>query len=51
MSPQTRHRLLTLWLPVVAAFILIIAAWTVFITLANQNPVEKIELPPPTSTP
>lgn len=44
MKAETKRRLLTLWLPVVLAFLLVIAAWSTVITLANKNPVEMIEV-------
>jgi len=34
----------SLWIPVVLAFLLVIAAWTVLIQIAKENPVEQIEL-------
>jgi len=44
MKPETRHQILTLWLPVTLAFALLIAAWTTLIKIAVNNPVEKVPL-------
>ncbi len=44
MKPETRRRLLTLWLPVTLAFVVVIAAWATLITIASKNPVEMIEV-------
>jgi len=34
----------SLWIPVVLGFLLVIAAWTVLIKIAMENPVEQIEI-------
>lgn len=47
MKSQTRHRLLTLWLPVTLLFVVIIAAWATLITIASKHPVEMIEVEKP----
>lgn len=46
MKPETRRRILTLWIPVIAAFVVVSVAWGTFIFLAQKNPVEMIELEP-----
>ena len=33
-----------LWIGVVLAFLLVITAWTLLIKIANENPVEQIEV-------
>lgn len=35
----------SLWIPVILAFLLVTAAWTVLIKIAKENPVEQIEVP------
>jgi cell division septal protein FtsQ len=45
MSTPTKQKFAwSLWLPVILAFVLVIAAWTFLIKLAKDNPVETIEL-------
>jgi hypothetical protein len=34
----------SLWIPVILAFLLVIAAWTTLISIAKENPVETIEI-------
>lgn len=40
----------SLWLWVILAFALVIAAWTAFIVLAARHPVESVPLEPETAT-
>lgn len=42
--PKQRKFAWSLWIPVVLAFLLVIAAWTVLIKIAGENPVEPIEI-------
>ena len=36
----------SLWIPVILAFLLVIAAWFVLIKIAKENPTEVIQVEP-----
>lgn len=48
MTLPSRRQVLTLWLPVTLAFMLVITAWVFLISIAQEHPVEMIEVPMPT---
>lgn len=41
---EKKNRKLSLWIPVVLAFVLVIVAWSVLINIAANNPTEKVPL-------
>lgn len=44
-APEKKKKIAwSLWIPVIIAFLLVTAAWTVIIKLAKENPVETIEI-------
>ncbi len=43
-APKQKKFVWSLWIPVILAFILVIAAWTTLIKIAKDNPVEVIEV-------
>tara|TARA_R110002094_G_scaffold61799_1_gene72326 strand:+ start:196 stop:342 length:147 start_codon:yes stop_codon:yes gene_type:complete len=47
MSKPRRSKL---WIWIVVAFVLQIAAWTIWLRIAGQNPVEEVPLATPTSS-
>ncbi|WOO40217.1 hypothetical protein [Rubellicoccus peritrichatus] len=46
MTEQKKKRnwRLTLWIPVVLAFVLVIVAWSILINIAANNPTERIPI-------
>lgn len=43
-APGKKKIAWSLWIPVILAFLFVIAAWTVLIKIAKENPVEQIEI-------
>jgi cytochrome c-type biogenesis protein CcmH/NrfF len=43
-QPKKQKFAWSLWIPVILAFVIVIAAWTFLIKLAKDNPVETIEI-------
>jgi len=43
-SPQKSRIAWSLWIPVILVFLIIILGWIVRINLAQENPIEMIEI-------
>ncbi|WP_158279745.1 hypothetical protein [Coraliomargarita sinensis] len=43
-KPEKKKIAWSLWVPVILAFILVIAAWATLIKIAKDNPVEQLEI-------